>query len=29
MGFIKAIAVRGVVKEVHRDALKGMHQQQG
>jgi hypothetical protein len=29
LGFIKAIAVRGVHKEVHRAAFQGMHQQQG
>ena len=29
LGFIKAIAVRGVHKEVHRVAFQGMHQQQG
>ena len=27
MGFIKAIAVRGTHKEVHRAAFRGMHQQ--
>ena len=29
LGYIKAIAVRGVHKEVHRAAFQGMHQQQG
>ena len=29
LGFIKAIAVRGVYKEMHRAAFQSMHQQQG
>ena len=29
LGFIKAVAVRGVHKEVHRAVFQGMHQQQG
>ena len=28
LGFIKAIAVRGMHEEVHRAAFQGMHQQQ-
>ena len=27
LGFIKAVTVRGVHKEVHRAAFQGMHQQ--
>ena len=29
LGFIKAVAVRGVHKEVHRADFQCMHQQQG